>query len=142
MISFFPKKIHTNKLFNIIVLNFEKEVLVMMNPDLGSRLRECRKSSHLSVNYVAECLEKDYGIHYSPKTIYSWENGQNQPSADTLLILCKIYGVSDILETLGYEKTGSEVPLLLSSDEKELIKKYRNNKYFSKAVLKLMEIDE
>lgn len=114
----------------------------MMNPDLGSRLRECRKTSHLSVNYVAECMEKDYGIHYSPKTIYSWENGQNQPSADTLLILCKIYGVSDILETLGYENTGSEMSILLSQEEKELIKKYRANRYFCKAVQKLMEIDE
>lgn len=113
-----------------------------MNPDLGNRLRSCRKNSHLSVNHVVECLAKDYNLHYSPKTIYSWENGQNQPSADTLLILCKIYGVTDILETLGYENTSSEVPFLLSEEEKDLIMKYRSSKYFNKAVLKLMEIEE
>ena len=113
-----------------------------MNPDLGNRLRECRKNSRLSVKYVAECLEKDYGVKLSTKTIYSWETGQNQPSADMLLILCKIYGISNILETLGYENTNSEVPLLLSGEEKELILKYRSNKYFSRVIQKLMEIEE
>ena len=120
----------------------EKGVKIIMNSDLGNRLRECRKSSHLSVKYVAECLEKDYGIKLSTKTIYSWETGQNQPSADMLLILCKIYGISNILETLGYDNADSEIPLLLSNEEKDLILKYRNNKYFSKVVQKLMEIDE
>ena len=114
----------------------------MTNHELGKHLRECRKNCHYSVKYVAECLYKDYNTKFSTKTIYSWENGQNQPSADTLLILCKIYGVTNILETLGYENPGNETPFLLSQDEKELILKYRSHKYFNEVVKKLMEIHD
>lgn len=112
----------------------------MSNPDLGKRLREFRKSNHYSVKYVAECLEKDYNIKYSTKTIYSWENGQNQPPADTLLILCKLYKIPNILDSLGYGSPENDAPLLLSNEEKEIILKLRSHRYFNDAVKKLMEI--
>jgi predicted transcriptional regulator len=69
----------------------------MKNPELGKHLREYRKKNNYSVDYVIECLKKDYNISYSSKSLYSWEVGQNQPPADILLILCKIYKISNIL---------------------------------------------
>ena len=36
------------------------------------------------------------------KTIYSWENGNSQPTPDALLVMCRAYGVEDVLGTFGY----------------------------------------
>mgnify|MGYP002509253166 FL=1 len=37
----------------------------------------------------------DYNIVAAPKTIYAWEHGTTQPSADTLMLLCELYGIED-----------------------------------------------
>lgn len=50
----------------------------------------------------------------SPKTLYSYESGHRQPDADTLMALCEIYGIVDILATFGYKK---EEPADVSVDE-------------------------
>lgn len=42
------------------------------------------------------------GFKASEKTIYSWESGNSQPSPDALLIMCKSYGITDVLGTFGY----------------------------------------
>lgn len=114
----------------------------MANPNLGKMLRSYRKSCNYSVKNVMTYLAEDFDINVTDKAIYSWENGQNQPPADTLLALCKIYHISNILESLGYISANSEVPLLLSSEEKELITKFRTHKYFNAVVKKLIEIEE
>lgn len=113
----------------------------MVNPNLGKMLRSYRKSCNYSVKNVVDYLSDDFDINVSNKTVYSWENGQNQPPADTLLALCKLYHISNILESLGYISSDSEVPLLLSSEEKDLIIKYRTHKYFNAVVKKLIELE-
>ncbi|MGN0153696.1 MAG: helix-turn-helix domain-containing protein [Lachnospiraceae bacterium] len=114
----------------------------MKNPNLGRMLRYYRKARSYSVNQIVDILKEDYDISVSPKTVYGWENGQNQPSADTLLILCKIYNINDILDSLGYEGPAEQAPLILSDEERELVLKYRSHKYFNSAIRKLLDIEE
>ena len=114
----------------------------MKNTNLGRMLRYYRKANLYSVNYVVDRLKIDYDITVSPKTIYGWENSQNQPSADLLLMLCKIYKINNILESLGYEGVPEQAPLILTPEEREIIIKYRSRKYFNSAIRKLLDIPE
>ena len=114
----------------------------MNNPNLGRMLRYYRKARNLSVNQVVEKLRTDYDISISPKTVYGWENSQNQPSADTLLVLCKMYRISNIQDSLGYEGVPEQAPLILTAEERELVLKYRTHKYFNSAIRKLLDIEE
>lgn len=114
----------------------------MNNPNLGRMLRYYRQACNLSVKQVVNNLKTEYDISISPKTVYGWENSQNQPSADMLLVLCKMYRINNILESLGYDGAPDQAPLVLSPEEKELILKYRSHKYFNSAIRKLLDIDE
>ena len=56
----------------------------MRNQNIAKVLKEYRKRNHLSVNDVSILLE-DRSFTAAPKTIYGWESGQANPSADILL---------------------------------------------------------
>lgn len=114
----------------------------MKNPNLGRMLRYYRIAKHYSVQQVVDKLKNSYDITISPKSIYSWENGQTQPYADTLLVLCKIYNINNILDSLGYEGKPEDAPLILTPEERELVLKYRTHKYFNSAIRKLLDIEE
>lgn len=125
------------------VFNDTKErEITMKNPNLGRMLRYYRNANSYSVKEVVAKLNKEYDISISPKTLYGWENSQNQPSADTLLVLCKLYKINNILDSLGYEGTPEQAPLILTPEERELIIKYRSHKYFNSAIRKLLDISE
>jgi len=113
----------------------------MKNQNLGKMLRYYRKARQYSIQQVIEALEKEYSISISPKTLYSWENSQNQPSADLLLMLCKLYNINNILETLGYDGDSENMPLILNPEETKLIRKYRARKRFQPAIRKLLDIE-
>lgn len=115
---------------------------IMKNPNLGVRLRYYREAANLTVKDVVIKLETEYNMEYSPKTIYSWERGQNQPPADTLLSLCHLYNITNIVESLGYGTQSQELPLILTSEEKELITKYRERKYLNAAIRKLLDMED
>ena len=73
----------------------------MRNELIPKVLKEYRKQNNYSVNDVALLLhERSFDV--AAKTIYGWESGQAQPSADILLTLCEIYKVADILSAFGY----------------------------------------
>lgn len=72
-----------------------------MKSSIGETLKKCRLESGKSVKEISDLLISK-GFKASEKTIYSWENGNSQPTPDALLIMCKAYGVSDILTTFGY----------------------------------------
>lgn len=110
----------------------------MKNPNIAKVLREYRKLNHYSVEDVVLKLEENH-LPFAAKTIYGWENGQTQPDADTLLVLCKIYRIDRILETFGYQP--SDKPLILSEEEHFLIKSYRENKDMQAAVKKLLNLE-
>ena len=79
--------------------------------------------NNYSVKDVSILLEEHH-IKAAPKTIYGWESGQSQPSADVLLTLCEIYNIENILSTfkneLGYvDATNQYVELSVRMTEKD-----------------------
>ena len=69
---------------------------------LGKMLHSYREKHQYSIHQVIDKLHTEYGVVISPKTLCSWENSQNQPSADLFLMLCKLYNINNILETLDH----------------------------------------
>ena len=112
----------------------------MNNPNLGVMLRYYRQAADLSVQQVVDKLQNDYNIKLSPKTVYGWETNQNQPSADTLLTLCKMYNVTNLLESLGYNGPEEQMPLILTKEERELVLNYRTHKQYHNSIRKLLDM--
>ena len=79
---------------------YEEEV-ISLKSSIGETLKKCRLEAGISVKEISDLLISK-GFKASEKTIYSWENGNSQPSPDALLIMCKSYGVNDVLGTFGY----------------------------------------
>ena len=80
----------------------------MKNPKIAAMLKYYRKLKKLSVENVAAYLQ-DNGIPVASKTIYGWESGQTQPDADTLMYLCKLYEIKDVLGTFGYKTAKDKI---------------------------------
>ncbi len=72
-----------------------------MKSSIGETLKKCRLESGKSVKEISDLLISK-GFKASEKTVYSWEAGNSQPTPDALLIMCKAYGVTDVLGTFGY----------------------------------------
>lgn len=75
----------------------------MGEKDIGSVLRNWRQKANYSVQDVSDILTKK-GVRASAKTIYSWEKNRSQPGPDTLLMLCELYGIKDVMEAFGYKQ--------------------------------------
>lgn len=114
----------------------------MKNENIGRMLRYYRKANEYSVKYVVETLAQKYDVKISIKTLYSWENSQNIPSADHMLMLCQIYQIQDIMRSAGFEDSTPEPSLKLTTEEREMILKYRSAKYYQAAVRKLLDMEE
>lgn len=108
---------------------------------IGEMLRNYRIKNKLSVIKVINQLEKNYHIKISKKTLYAWENNQNQPSASYFLALCEIYNITNVLKDFGYETRKEPVPLILNSEEREIIIRYRSHHYPNSAIRKLLDIE-
>lgn len=113
---------------------------MMKNPNISRILKYYRRLNELSVQDVSYYLD-NLGKPAAPKTIYGWESGQTQPNADTLMHLCKLYHIDDILLTFGYTDQ-SDMPLHLSPKERNMILSYREHPDMQKAVEKLLDIKE
>lgn len=113
----------------------------MKNPQIARVLKYYRKLNNLSVNRVSELLT-EYGTPAAPKTIYGWESGNTQPDADTLMLLCELYHIENILESFGYKEQRNETELILTEHEKNLILKYRENVIMQPAVNKLLNLED
>lgn len=107
---------------------------------IAETLKSCRKSSRLSVNDVCALL-KQKGIRVSPKTVYGWENAYSQPDADTLMYLCKLYNIANVLETFGYE-TPYKQNFEITDFEKKLLLHYREMPQMQKPVRVLLGLEE
>ena len=110
----------------------------MKNPNISKALKAYRKLNRYSVNDVVLRLAENH-LSVAEKTIYGWDCGRTQPDADTLLILCMIYKIDNILETFGYNDMADE--LLLSREERDLILKYRSNPDMQPAIKKLLNMN-
>ena len=71
----------------------------MSRETIAKVLKDKRKAAQLTVEKVTEQLKQQFQIEISSKSIYSYESGHRQPDADTLMALCDIYGISDVMET-------------------------------------------
>lgn len=87
---------------------------------VSSLIKSKRKELNYSVKDVVNKLSKR-GIDVSEKTVYGWESGHRQPDADTFLILCDIYQIANLSD----EISSSEENEIISTNEQEVIKKYR-----------------
>lgn len=110
---------------------------IMKNSKIAEVLKKFRKERNMTVAEVSQALSQSHYV--AEKTIYGWENGQSQPDADTLMHLCRIYGISDVLSAFGYDSRKKE-PLHLTEFEEELILKYRQNPDMHEAVKKLLSM--
>lgn len=110
----------------------------MKNPLSAERLKFYRKKNNLSVEQVSALLSEIQPV--APKTIYGWESGHTQPDADTLMRLCRIYEINDVLECFNY-KTQKKSMFRLSPQERNLIEEYRKHTDMQRAILKLLDIE-
>lgn len=108
----------------------------MKNEMIAKVLKEYRKQNALSVKDVISKLE-DHSVIVAEKTLYGWENGQSQPDADTLMLLCEIYHIDNILETFGYT---TETPPRFSQFEIQVIQKLREHPEMLDAIKKLLDL--
>ncbi len=108
----------------------------MKNEMIAKVLKDYRKKRNMSVKEVCLKLENK-SLHVAEKTLYGWENGQAQPDADTLLILCEIYEIEDILATFGYTKN---CYFHVSQLEREIIKQLRKQPEWLNAIKKLLDV--
>ncbi len=113
----------------------------MKNENIAKTLKTKRKENKLSVNEVSDLLcEKHSPV--AAKTIYGWESGHTQPDADTLLFLCNLYNIDNVLETFGYGTATDEAPKpVLTNFEYKLIENYREHPEMHSAVHKLLGIN-
>lgn len=103
--------------------------------EIGEVIRKYRKEKHLTQEEMANCL----GV--TVPAVSKWETGHTQPDADTLMRLCCIYHIDNILEIFGY-KSQKKAVFNLTAQEKNLIEEYRNHPDMQKAVQRLLEIEK
>lgn len=118
----------------------------MQNPNISRVLKYYRKLNHYSVKDVSDQLSND-GYAAAEKTIYGWESGQAQPTADMLMYLCKLYGISDILGEFGYRQkwnadTESLITLNVTPKEELLLRQFRNHPEMQPAILRLLDMEQ
>ena len=89
-----------------------------MKSSIGEILKKCRLESGKSVKDISDLLISK-GFKASEKTIYSCESGNSQPTPDALLIMCKAYGIADVLSTFGYAEPSEPTTLAAHFDGEE-----------------------
>lgn len=73
----------------------------MTKEEIASILKKIRIESGLTQKEAAEKLGR------KQQTLASWETGQSQPDANTLFVLCTIYGVT-VDEAFGFKKSNQQ----------------------------------
>ena len=114
----------------------------MKNQKFCERLRFYRLYNKLEVKDVAEELSNRVKP-ISPKSIYSWENGTTQPSADMFMSLCEIYQIDGVLNAFGFEvddDDSADVLQPLTEEEKDLILAYREHPEHRDTVRKIYDL--
>ena len=92
--------------------------------DIGKKLKEYRNKSKMTVKEISILLSQK-GFKASESTIYSWENGNSQPTPGALLTMCEAYGITNVLEAFGYDGYKPDGSIQPNIDEIDMIEKYR-----------------
>ena len=104
---------------------------------IAEGLRDRRQELKLSVREAAEYLARK---PVSTKTIYGWEKAYSQPDADTLMLLCRLYRITNVLAAFGYDEPGKKSNGM-TPIEKKLVIAYRRQKKMQPAINKLLDLD-
>lgn len=96
-----------------------------MPHNIGETLKKYRNEAKMSVKQISELLTNK-GFKASESTIYSWENENSQPTPGALLVMCKAYGIEDVLSAFGYDGYKEDGSLQLTISEVDLIESYRS----------------
>lgn len=108
----------------------------MKNEMIGDVLKNFRLTNNYSIKDVQRLLRERF-INVAEKTIYGWESGHSQPDVDTLLVLCDIYGIHNVLNTFGYSE---KQELQFSPSEEKLIISYRKHPELHHAIKVLLGV--
>lgn len=87
----------------------------MNKEEIGKILKDMRISARMTQNEVAQIIGR------TQQVIGHWETGYSQPDANTLFLLCELYGKS-VDESFGFKSDNTN----LSHAEQEHINKYRS----------------
>lgn len=101
--------------------NYQEAGVIVANNSIGSTLKAKRTEKALSVEQVSSTLVS-LGFKASPKTIYSWESGNSQPTPDALLAMCALYDITDVLSAFGYAP--KERPAQTDRELSQLVRHY------------------
>lgn len=82
---------------------------------LAIRLKEARKKAGMSAYDAGQLVAR------SDSTIYAWENGTSEPSAEQLVMLCRAYGVDITYFYPPEAATGNKYSKL----ENKIVERYR-----------------
>ncbi|NCB51473.1 MAG: helix-turn-helix domain-containing protein [Clostridia bacterium] len=94
--------------------------MVSLNKSLGEILSSLRRESGYTQPQVSQLLGGE-GIDIQTAGISKWEKGLTLPNAAQFLALCKIYGVTDVMDTF----TGCPHPAKkLNAEGRRLITDY------------------
>lgn len=88
--------------------------------NIGKTLKEIRLKTGITQKQAYEYI----GVAQS--TFSSWETGKAEPPTETLLKLCDLYQVDDILSAFGYDGYKEDGSLQLNMKEIDIVEKYRN----------------
>ena len=102
--------------------------------NISGTLKKLRERNGLTADQVGAIIGR------SGKAVNAWENNRGQPNIESLMRLCEIYKVDNILAE--FSMNYSHVELDLTMHEKELIMAYRSNPTMQIAVDKLLDIEE
>ena len=81
--------------------------------NIGETLTKYRKKARLSQVEVAERLTKA-GFPLQNKAIYAWEKNRSTPNPTLFLLLCQMYGITDIYST--FIEPNPDNPLAVLND--------------------------
>lgn len=98
----------------------------MTKEEIGKILKQLRLDAGKTQKEVATLLGK------SQQLIGHWETGYSQPDANTLFILCRIYGTT-VDKAFGFEDENS-----ISRYESAFIEKYRRLDNHGKEIISLL----
>lgn len=105
--------------------------MIALKYELGSRIRKFREARNLSQKELAQMI----GV--SNSRVSNWEQGINRPDADIIVSLCHALTVSPS-ELLDVRLCDDE----LSSQERKLIRAYREKPELQQAVDILLGLDD
>lgn len=99
---------------------------------MGETLKQLRKNANMTQKEAYE------SIHVPQSTFSSWERDIAEPDIETLIKLCRLYGVKDMLSAFGYDGYDESGDLDLNYWEDELIRIYRKLSTYNQETIRIL----